>query len=149
MAKSSFSSIIIAFFFGLTLAAIGTAIFMQGHMATTLKAIDYSYIAAWETTADDAYRNESPQIASWALQRFIDLLTERLQDADEGKYREKMQEYLVLSYARSAQLARQTGNHVVYEKNMASALNLAREIYPHAIANEEELLHFLQQKEAL
>ena len=148
MAKSSFSSIIIAFFFGLTLAAIGTAIFMQGHMATTLKAIDYSYIAAWETTADDVYRNESPQIASWFLQRFIDLLTSRLQDA-EGKYREKMQEYLVLSYARSAQLARQAGNHVEYEKNMASALNLAREIYPHAIANEEELLHFLQQKEAL
>ena len=148
MDKNSFSFIIIAFFSGLVLAAIGTAFFMQGHVATELKAMDHTYITAWGKTADDAYRQESPQIASWVLQRFIDLLTSRLPDA-EGKYREKMQEYLVLSYARAARLAGQAGNRIEYEKNMTSALNLAREVYPHAVATEEELLRFLNQKKAL
>jgi len=146
--KSSFSSIVIAFFFGLALAVIGTAIFMQGHIDTELKAMDYSYIAAWEKTADDAYHNESPHIASWALQRFIELLASRLQAA-EGKYRGKIQENLVLSHARSAQLAKQTGNRVEYEKNMASALKLARELYPRAVTTDEELIRFLNQKKAL
>ena len=148
MTKGAFSAIIIAFFFGLGLAVIGTAVFMQGHVATELKAMDHTFIAAWGKTADDAYRQESPQIASWALQRFIGLLTSRLPDA-EGKYREKMQEYLVLSYARSAQLARQAGNRTEYEKNMTSALTLARELYPHTITTEEELFRFLDRQEAL
>jgi len=148
MIKSSFSSIIIAFFFGLALAVIGTAIFMQGHVATALKAMDYSYIAAWEKAANDAYQKESPQIASWAQQRFIDLLSSRLPEA-EGKYKVKIQEYLVISYVRSALLSKQAANHVEYKKNMASALKLAREVYPPAIATEEELIRFLNQKEIL
>jgi len=148
MTKSSFSAIIVAFLFGLALAVIGTAIFMQGHVATTLKAMDYSYIVAWKKTVDDAYQNESPQIASWALLRFIDLLSSRQQDA-EDKYSRKIGEYLVISYVRSAQLAKQAANYDEYKKNMASALELAPEVYPHAIATEEELILFLNQKKAL
>jgi hypothetical protein len=149
MTTNPLSSIIMAFFFGLGLAAIGTAVFMQGHVATTLRAIDHAYIVAWEKTTSDAYRNESPETAAWALQKFIDLLTARLQDADPNKYRESIQQYLVLAYGRSAYLAKQAGNLVAYKKNMASALELAGKLYPHAITTDEELFRFLDRKKAL
>jgi hypothetical protein len=135
-------SVIIAFFFGLVVAGVGTSIFVRGHVETNLKSMDRSYLAAWEQHSIDAYKNESPEVAVWVLQNFIGLLQSRLERAS-GKDRNRMHQNLVQSYARLAYISKENGRLSQYEKNLTLALELARKVYPDTIATEADLFQLL------
>jgi hypothetical protein len=142
LSKYYIYSVIIAFFFGLVVAGAGTSIFIRGHVGTTVRSMDLSYLAAWEKHSLDAYENESPEVAVWVLQNFIDLLQSRLKRAG-GQDRKRMQQNLVQSYARLAHISKETGRLSQYEENLTLALKLARKVYPDTIATEADLFQVL------
>jgi len=62
-------SVIIAFFFGLMVAGVGTGIFIRGHVETTVQDMDHSFLAAWAQHATEAYEHESPEVGVWRSNR--------------------------------------------------------------------------------
>jgi hypothetical protein len=139
-------SVIVAFFFGLVVAGVGTSIFIRGHVETNLTNMDRSYLAAWEQHSIDAYENESSEVAVWVLQNFIGLLQSRLERAS-GKDRNRMHRNLVQAYARLAYTFKEKGSLSQYEKNLPLALELGRRVYPDTIATEADLFHLLTRAE--
>ncbi len=146
MGKYYIYSVIVAFFFGLVVAGVGTSIFIRGHVETNLTNMDRSYLAAWEQHSIDAYKNESSEVAVWVLQNFIGLLQSRLERAD-SRYRDRMHRNLLLSYTRLAHIYKETGRLPLYKKNLNLALELARKVSSEGITNETELFQILSHAE--
>jgi hypothetical protein len=142
LSKYFIYSVIIAFFFGLVIAGAGTPIFIRGHVETTVRSMDHSYLAAWEKHSIDAYENESPEVAVWVLQNFIDLLQSRLERAS-NRDRNSMQQDLLFSYIRLAHISKETGRLSEYEKNVGLALKLVRKVYPDTTPTEADLFQLL------
>jgi hypothetical protein len=134
-------SVIIAFFFGLTVAGVSTSIFIRGHVDTNFKSMDRSYLASWEQHSIDAYENEAPEVAVWVLQNFIGLLQSRLKRANDQD-RNRMHRNLLLSYARLAHIFKESGKLDQYEENLTRALELAQKISPDT-ATETDLFQLI------
>ena len=99
--------------------------------------------ADWEQRAFQAYSQENPQVAIWALENLADVLRKHAELV--GNDSELIQKDLVLTYARLAIASRSTKDKQKYDQNMSKALSLSKQVYSANLHTEEGLLRFVKK----
>ena len=103
------------------------------------------HIADWERRAMQAYTEEKPEVAIWALENLVDLLSKQHQmNADDEKY-DFLKTDLILAHGRLALTFKATGNTQQYQHNISKSLELAKQIYKQEIQTEKDLLEFIKK----
>lgn len=136
--------ILFAFFIGLTIGAIGSAVFLGGHVATNFELHNLSFLASLEEKTEDAYRHEPPAVAAWALNRLIELQQSLLVQSEPGQAAQ-LSRNLVASYGRLALTYQKMGRDELYHRNIAQALQRAQKVSSLKISTEQDLLEFIRR----
>lgn len=133
----------IVFVLGLIIGGAAVVIYFENSVAHTMQLVMLKQRANLEEKAFQAYFNESPQIAIWALENLKDALKEQLKILKVDD--QLVQKDLVLTNARLAILYKREGNKNKYEYCISKALELAKVAYAKEIGSENDLLSFVKK----
>lgn len=111
--------------------------------------INLAFIADWSSRAMQAYKEEKPEIAIWALKNLVDLLSKQYQMSADGERYDFLETDLILAYGRLALSFKATGNIQQYQHNISESLELARKRYKQEIQSEQVLLLFIKRADEI
>jgi len=133
----------IAFIMGLVIGGVVVGTFLGKSTANTMQFVMLKHRADLEKKAFQAYLNESPQVAIWALENLSGVLKEQMEVVVPDK--QLIEKDLMLTNARLAILYKRQGNTIKYKHYIFKALELAKEAYPDSLKNEKEILSFVSE----
>ena len=142
MTKKQISVGILVFVLGFILGGLSLATYFGRYVRNTGETFGLYFRADWEHRAFQAYSEENPQVAIWALENLADILEGDLQVTKRDK--DLTQKDLVLTYARLAIVFQAAKDTQKYQRNISKALALSKQAYP-GLQTEEELLSFVKK----
>jgi hypothetical protein len=143
MKKKSILIISLLIVVGLIAGALAVFMYVGKTMAGAMRFMGLDYRADWEERAFQAYRDESPDIAIWALENLAEVLGR--QTVLFPNERPIIEKDLLLTYARIAIVSRAKGDTVKYSANLKKAWDLAQGTYPGKFQTEQDLLDFVAE----
>ena len=146
MTKKTIVIVLCSFLIGAVLGGLGIGIYYGKTIGFTMSFMGLQSRAEWSERAHQAYKNEEPQIAIWALKNLAEVLQKDMDIHTNDK--KTIQMDLLLTYGRLAKLYRIKKDEVRYKENILNALNLAHE-RSSEIKTEEELLEFLEKADSM
>ncbi len=111
-----------------------------------MQMLNMVHVADWGERANNAYLNNSPEVAIWALSNFAQVLEER---SEHFSVETVNKVDLVLTYTRIAKVYKEQGDIEKYNDNISKALALAPQAFRGKINTEEELLSTVEEIDAL
>ncbi len=109
--------------------------------ASNIRRLIYS--ADWGQRAMQAYLEEEPPVAIWALENYADVLTKQAEW--DGNHDDIFKKDLMLTYGRLAISSRAAQDDQSYDRYIAKALMTAEKAYSPELRTEKELLDFVKQ----
>ena len=143
MKKRSILLISLAFLGGLIIGILASVVKFGQIGAESMLLLKIKHYADWSERSHQAYREESPEVASWALENYADILEN--DSGLMGEYSEFSEKDLVLLYARIALVRKAAKDDAGYSEYITKALVLAPEAYEGRLQSEDELLHFVEK----
>jgi hypothetical protein len=143
MKKKQISLGILVFVLGFILGGLSLATYFGYFIRKTGESLSSHFRADWERRAFEAYSEENPQVAIWALENLADILEGYLEVTKRDK--DFIREDLVLTYARLAIASQAAKDTQKYHENICKGLALSRQAYPAGLQREEELLNFVRK----
>lgn len=133
----------IVFIVGLTIGAFTIASMSGNSLQKTWEVSEMKYRADIGNRVWQAYKEESPNIAIWALKNFIDILNKELEKTNE--HSKSVQTDLVLAHVRLAIMYQKVSDNKSYYDNISKALALSENIFPDKQYTDESLLAFVKR----
>lgn len=138
---------VIVFIVGAVIGGIVTASQSGSYLQQAWSISEMQCRADFGDRVWQAYREESPEVAIWALENYVQVLQK--QPEQERGLAKAMQTDLVLAHVRLAILHRQRNDTERYRDHIATALALSNEVFPGKNYSEEELLAFVKRIDRL
>jgi len=107
------------------------------------QAFEIQYRADTGNRVWQAYKEESPEIAIWALKNYIDILNKQVEEKDG--YSSSLQTDLILAHVRLAIIYQQINDIENYDNNLAKGLTISKSTFTNKKYNKESLLDYIKQ----
>jgi hypothetical protein len=133
----------LVFAVGLIVGALAVVGYFGHYVRNTLRYSLLEHRADWEHRAFQAYSQESPQVAIWALENLADVLRKQAEVLEED--RALIRGDLLLTYARLAIVSQAAKDSPRYQENMSKALALEKELSPDSPNTKEHLLNLVKK----
>ena len=134
---------IIIFVAGFIIGGFVVTVYFGESASDTGRILLLEQRADWAQRAFQAYSQENPQVAIWALENLAAILRKHAEMA--GNDRESIQKDLVLTYARLAIVSQAAKDNQKYRENISKALDLSKQAYSGELRTEDELLGFVNK----
>lgn len=136
----------IVFLLGITVGAIGMVYIFGQTSVEAAELVEIQWRADLAKRVSQAYSEEKPEVAIWALKNLVEVLEERVKLSDEGSViQQSTQRDLVLSHARLAIVFQQIGDTSQFKQNIEKALKFAKESGWTKMKTEEDILNFTKK----
>lgn len=107
------------------------------------QAFEIQYRADTGNRVWQAYKEESPDIAIWALKNYIEILNKQAEE--KNNYSMSLQTDLTLAHVRLAIMYQQVKDTENYDDNIAKGLFMAKNTFPDEKYDEKSLLALIKQ----
>lgn len=142
MTKKQLSIRVFIFLLGFITGGASIASYFGQSIINSGEILSMHFRAAWGSKAFQAYSEENPQVAIWALENFADILEGHLELTEDNT--EITQKDLVLTYTRLAIVSQTVKDTQKYYENISKALTISKQVYSD-VQTEEALLSFVKK----
>lgn len=106
-----------------------------------------SYLADWERRAFQAYIEEKPEVALWALENLEDIVLKQREVVKDKQTLRLLNVDLVLTYGRIAFTYKKMGKSLLFEEYLSRSLEIAKRIYGEngEVMSREKLTDFIKR----
>ena len=138
---------IIIFVAGFIIGGFVVTVYFGESASDTGRILLLEQRADWAQRAFQAYSQENPQVAIWALENQADVYNKYYEQAERiGNDKAFFSQVdLVITYVRLAIAYQAAKDKQKYDQNISKALSLAKQICPDTLCTEEELLDFVKK----
>ena len=143
MKKKQLAIVILVFVAGFMIGGLAVKRYFGKSVRNTGQILLLEQRADWERRAFQAYSQENPQVAIWALENLADVLKKHSEML--GNDKKFVQKDLVLTYTRLAIVSQAAKDNQKYHENISKALALSKQAYSGHLQTEEEVLSFVKK----